>query len=56
MMGLDLDQFFDKQIGDWRLLEEIDRRKASMEINSPATPQMQEMQEPVDGNEKKSNV
>ncbi len=53
MMGLDLDQFFDEQIGDWGMFEEIDRRKVAMEISFPATPQPQETQEPVDGNEKK---
>jgi Amt family ammonium transporter len=53
MMGLDIDQFFDEQIGDWGVFEEMDRRKMAMEISSPATPQVQEVQELVGDAEKK---
>jgi Amt family ammonium transporter len=53
MMGLDIDQFFDEQIGDWGMFEEMDRRKMAMEISSPATPQVQEVQEPVGDAEEK---
>jgi Amt family ammonium transporter len=53
MMGLDIDQFFDEQIGDWGMFEEIDRRKMTMEISSPSTPPVQEVQESSDESEKK---
>jgi ammonium transporter, Amt family len=53
MMGLDIDQFFDEQIGDWGMFEEMDRRKMAMEISSPSTPHVQERQESSDESEKK---
>jgi len=56
MMGLDTDQFFDEQIGDWGMFEEMDRRKMAMEISAPTTPPMQEVQEPVDGEKKVASV
>jgi Amt family ammonium transporter len=56
MMGLDIDQFFDEQIGDWGMSEEMDRRKMAMEISAPTTPPMQEVQEPVDGEKKVASV
>jgi Amt family ammonium transporter len=56
MMGLDIDQFFDEQIGDWGMFEEMDRRKMAMEISAPTTPPMQEVQEPVDGEKKVASV
>ena len=55
MMGLDIDQFFDEQIGDWGMFE-MDRRKVAMEISAPTTPPMQEVQEPVDGEKKVASV
>jgi len=56
MMGLDIDQFFDEQIGDWGMFEEMDRRKMAMEISAPTTPPMQEVQEPVDDEKKVASV
>jgi Amt family ammonium transporter len=56
MMGLDIDQFFDEQIGDWGMFEEMDRRKMAMEISAPTTPPMQEVQEPVNGEKKVASV
>jgi ammonium transporter, Amt family len=56
MVGLDIDQFFDEQIGDWGMFEEMDRRKMAMEISAPTTPPMQEVQEPVDGEKKVAGV
>jgi Amt family ammonium transporter len=56
MVGLDIDQFFDEQIGDWGMFEEMDRRKVAMEISAPTTPPMQEVQEPVDGEKKVASV
>jgi len=53
MMGLDIDQFFDEQIGDWGMFEEMDRRKMAMEISSPSTPHVQERQVSSDESEKK---
>jgi len=35
------------------MFAEMERRKVAMEISSPATPTIQEVQEPVDGAEKK---
>lgn len=53
--GLDLDQFFEEQIGDWELFDELSRAKMALEISSPGTPVVQELQEPVDGSEKKKD-
>jgi Amt family ammonium transporter len=50
--GLDLDQFFDEQIGDWGMFDESSRRKMGLEISALATPEAQEVQEPVDGEAK----
>jgi len=36
IMGLDLDQFFDEQIGDWSLFEELEKKQ---EIEGILTPQ-----------------
>ena len=51
MNGLDLDQFFDEQIGDWGMFDELQKRKLEMEMSSPGTPRMieGEVQEPVEG-------
>jgi Amt family ammonium transporter len=57
MKGLDLDQFFDEQIGDWGMFAELERRKAELQISSPRTTQMQELAEPMvvmEGVERKS--
>ena len=43
MKGLDLDQFFEEQIGDWGMLDELERRKAESQISSPGTPQIQDL-------------
>ena len=53
MKGLDLDQFFDEQIGDWGMFDELNRKKMELEISSPGTPQVHELQEPAEGAEKK---
>jgi Amt family ammonium transporter len=53
MKGLDIDQFFDEQIGDWGMFDELTRAKM-VEISSPGTPQLQEVAEPVDSAEKKA--
>lgn len=42
MHGLDMDQFFDEQIGDWGMFEELDKRKMELGISSPGTPQVKE--------------
>lgn len=52
--GLDLDQFFDEQIGDWGMFDELSRRKMEMEISALATPEVTEAQEPVDEGLKKA--
>jgi Amt family ammonium transporter len=46
--GLDLDQFFDEQIGDWGMVHEMLVDGTRKEISSPATPTVVERQEPVD--------
>lgn len=54
MNGLDIDQFFDEQIGDWGMFDELTRRKGLQgisEIDAPGTPPSQVV--PVDGSEKK---
>jgi len=57
LKGLDFDQFFDEQIGDWGVFDELERRKMELAINSsPSTPQVQEIQEPVDEEDKKVRV
>ena len=48
MKGLDLDQFFDEQIGDWGMFDELSKRKMELEISALATPETTEVQEPVD--------
>lgn len=52
--GLDLDQFFDEQIGDWSMFDELSRRKTGLEISALGTPEAQEAQEPVDGEGQKA--
>jgi Amt family ammonium transporter len=54
MNGLDLDQFFDEEIGDWGMFDELNRRKMETEISSPGTPRTEELVEPVDGANKES--
>lgn len=51
MKGLDLDQFFDEQIGD-RMFDEMNQQRAEMEISAPSTPPTQEIAERVDGADK----
>jgi Amt family ammonium transporter len=46
--GLDLDQFFDEQIGDWGMVNEMLISGSPKEISSPATPIVTEKQEPVE--------
>lgn len=41
--GLDQDHFFDEQIGDWGVFDEMDRRRMELEITSPGTPRVQEI-------------
>jgi Amt family ammonium transporter len=47
MKGLDLDQFFDEQIGDWGMFDELSKARMALEISSPGTPVVEEAQEPV---------
>ena len=54
MKGLDLDQFFDEQIGDWGLFDELTRRKLDMEISAMATPEPQEVEVSTDDEVKKA--
>jgi Amt family ammonium transporter len=54
MKGLDLDQFFDEQIGDWGMFDELSKRKMELEISALATPEATEVQEPVDEISKKA--
>ncbi len=53
MKGLDIDQFFDEQIGEWGMFDGLTRAKM-MEISSPGTPQLQEVAGQVDGADKKA--
>jgi len=53
IQGLDLDQFFEEQIGDWGVVEELNGRKMEMEINAPSTPNVQEAQVPIEQPAKK---
>jgi ammonium transporter, Amt family len=53
MKGLDIDQFFDEQIGDWGMFDELDRQKMELAISAPGTPPADEVAEPVDDAEKK---
>lgn len=48
IQGLDMDQFFDEQIGDWAIFDELDQRKMVLDGISPGTPQVQEVQERVE--------
>jgi Amt family ammonium transporter len=48
MKGLDLDQFFDEQIGDWGLFDELQRKKMELETSSPGSLHVQEAQEQLD--------
>ncbi|TVY47916.1 Ammonium transporter [Lachnellula occidentalis] len=43
MNGIDSDQFFDEQIGDWGMFDELNRRRLETELTSPGTPQVQEV-------------
>lgn len=49
--GLDLDQFFEEQIGDWSAFEQ---NRLQFDISSPTTPPVQEVPEAVDGVQKKA--
>jgi Amt family ammonium transporter len=52
--GLDKDQFFEEEVGDWGLFDELTRRKEGLVIDALATPEVTEVQEPVDGAGKKA--
>ena len=54
MKGLDIDQFFDEQIGDWGMFDELNGRRQELEITSPGTPQAQEVVESSDDADKKA--
>jgi Amt family ammonium transporter len=41
--GLDLDQFFDEQIGDWGIFEELETRKIELALSAPGTPPVVEV-------------
>jgi len=43
MNGIDSDQFFDEQIGDWGMFDELDRKRLETGLSSPGTPQVQEV-------------
>jgi len=51
--GLDMDQFFEEQIGDWGVLEESNKRNRETTISAPGTPQIESVVMAVDGAEKK---
>lgn len=43
MNGIDSDQFFDEQIGDWGVFDELNRRRLDIELTAPGTPRVQEI-------------
>ncbi|KAB8288469.1 hypothetical protein EYC80_010134 [Monilinia laxa] len=47
IQGLDVDQFFDEQIGDWAIFDELDQRKMVFEASSPRTPPVQDVRETI---------
>jgi Amt family ammonium transporter len=51
--GLDMDQFFEEQIGDWGMFDELNHRRMELAISAPGTPQVEKVSAPVDGAEKK---
>jgi Amt family ammonium transporter len=53
IQGLDMDQFFDEQIGDWGMFEELNQRKMVLEASSPGTPQVREFPEQAEEKVKK---
>ena len=38
ILGLDRDQFFDEEIGDWGLFEELERK--NLDVTQPLTPRL----------------
>lgn len=54
IQGLDMDQFFDEQIGDWGMFDELDQKKIVLEARSPGTPRVQEVQDSADEQLKKA--
>jgi ammonium transporter, Amt family len=53
IIGLDMDQFFDEQIGDWGMFDELNKRKMELAISAPGTPPVESIVAPIDGAEKK---
>ncbi|KAG9242856.1 methylammonium permease 3 [Calycina marina] len=53
--GLDLDHFFDEQIGDWSLFQEIERRNNMGNIQSIGTPTVQEVGRESDESKSKAS-
>jgi Amt family ammonium transporter len=51
--GLDMDQFFEEQIGDWGMIDELSKRRMELAISAPGTPEVESVVAPVDGAEKK---
>ena len=45
LAGLDIDQFFDEQVGDWGMFEELSRKREES-ILSPGTPLIQDSLQP----------
>lgn len=45
--GLDLDQFFDEQIGEWEFFHQLERRKMELAISAPGTPPVQEVSDDI---------
>jgi Amt family ammonium transporter len=52
--GLDIDQFFEEQIGDWGMFDELNKRRVELAISAPGTPQAESVVAPIDGAEKKN--
>lgn len=52
IQGLDVDQFFDEQIGDWAIFDELDQRKMVLEASTPRTPPVQDLRETIEQTKK----
>jgi Amt family ammonium transporter len=51
--GIDMDQFFEEQIGDWGVFDELNKRSRVLAISAPGTPPAENIVVPMDGAEKK---
>ncbi|KAI9647868.1 hypothetical protein NHQ30_004256 [Ciborinia camelliae] len=54
IQGLDMDQFFDEQIGDWALFDELNQRRLVLEAvsSSPGSSHVHDIQDQVDQGKK----